>query len=337
MTTELKDLTRLYEQNKALAQLGDRLLRIANNRGPALSRKAAVPGIGTVDLPAFVGDPDAQPLVDSVRRRSAPGRVLELGGVGVPPRQLLPAPISDPEPAWVTEGGPVPLARLSTASTFVDSKYYAFLLAFIREVLRLTDARARNLLLSRSTRALIRADDSAFLSTATASASQPAGILAGRSAIGSGSPANLDDDLQALVAYVNDGDLLSPLFFVSARGAAFLNGSGINAFRDLGLKGGTIAGAPALVTPAAGERLILVDATEIAIADDGVDIGQSEHAAIEMLDNPTVNSATPTATSLVSAFQAGAVVLRYVRYLSWTLLRDDAVGFLEMPIGGSPA
>jgi hypothetical protein len=63
----------------------------------------------------------------------------------------------------------------------------------------------------------------------------------------------------------------------------------------------------------------------------------SQHAAIEMSDNPTNNSATPTATSLVSAFQANAGVLRVVRYLSWVTLTEDAVAFVELPIGGSPA
>ena len=81
----------------------------------------------------------------------------------------------------------------------------------------------------------------------------------------------------------------------------------------------------------------MVDASQVAIADDGVDIGLSDNASVQFLDNPTNNAATGVATDIVSAFQTDHSVLRVVRYLSWALLRDDAVGFIELPIGGSPA
>jgi hypothetical protein len=333
----LPDLTAALAQNKGLMAVADRLIGMALGDAPPFVRKANVTSIGVSDMAPLAADPDVQPLLHQVQRRSVVGRLLSLGAVAVPPYRRLPPTIDEPEGAWVTEGGPIPMARMATTSLYAEPKRFGFQLAFSAELLKLADPRARNLVVSRSMRALVRGDDTGFLSTSAASTSAPAGILWNRSAIGGGSPQSLADDLEDLVAAVVDGDPFSPVFIVSARGAAFLNASGINAFRDVGLTGGTIAGVPAIVSRSAAHRMILVDASEIAVNDEGLDVSRSTNAAIQMLDNPTNNSVTPTATNVVSAFQAGVTILKYVRYLSWLLLREDAVGFLELPIGGSPA
>ena len=86
---------------------------------------------------------------------------------------------------------------------------------------------------------------------------------------------------------------------------------------------------------ARGRReLILIDAAQLLISDSGLKVFQSEHAALQMSDTPTQSSVTPTATQLVSAFQANVVVLKFLRYLSWALLRADGAGFIELPVGG---
>jgi hypothetical protein len=130
---------------------------------------------------------------------------------------------------------------------------------------------------------------------------------------------------------------VAPVFVVSPRAAVFLAASDLAVFRGLGLTGGTIGGVPALASPAAAANLILIDAAQLAVADDGLDVALGRHVAIEMSDGPSMSSAAPTAVSVVSAWQAGAAALKLTRYLSWALLRDDAVGHLALPIGGSPA
>lgn len=337
MTERLSDLTRQLETNKALRLAGDRLLGIALESAQPFMRKAAVPAIGTSDAP-WIGDADAQPIVDAVQRRSVPGRLLALGAQAVPARRLLPVDSGDdPEPTWTTEGAAVPLARITSGYLTADPTNYTLMLAYTKDLLRLADARARTLITARSIRAVVRGDDRAMISDTAASAAQPAGILAGLSAVGSGSPTELALDFERLVADVRDGDALAPVFVTSARGAAYLAASSLQAFKDLGITGGTISRAPAIVSPAAGARLILLDASSIAIADDGIDVSRSEQAAIEMVDNPSASSVSGTGAQLVSAFQANAVVLRYVRWLSWQRLVSDAVAFIDLPIDGSPA
>jgi hypothetical protein len=244
---------------------------------------------------------------------------------------------TDPTPTWITEGGAVPLARLTSTTLYVDATSYMLLLAFTSEALKLGDPRASRLATIRSARAITKADGALLFGDAAASGAQPAGILWNRTAVGSGSPGNLTDDLATLVAEVSNGDPFSPVFACSARGAAFLNASGVNAFRDLGLNGGTIAGAPCLIDAACADQLVLMDASEIAIADGGLEITASENASIEMVDNPSGNAATSTGASVVSAWQTGASVLRYVRSVGWRQLRQDAAAFIQLPIGGSPA
>jgi hypothetical protein len=315
--------------------LGQRLARIALGEAPAIV-KASVPAIGTGDV-TFTADRDAQVLNQNLRRRSPVGRLLELGSVPVPVNRLLPIVPEDPEPVWIDEAAAVPLARLTSTNAYTEAHKFVLMLALQRELARSDDPRALNLISSRSIWSIVRADGKVLFSTNAASAATPAGLLWNRTAIGSGSPANLSDDLEELVAVVRDGDAVAPVFIVSPRGAAFLNASGINAFRDIGILGGSIAGAPAIVTRSAAQRLILVDAAELAFSDGGVEIRRSENAAIEMVDNPGGNASTPTATQVVSAFQTNAVVLRYTRYLSWKVLQDDAVAFIELPAGGSPS
>ena len=91
-----------------------------------------------------------------------------------------------------------------------------------------------------------------------------------------------------------------------------------------------------MISKAAGNKLVLIDAANLVVTDEGLEVKQSEQAAIEMLDNPTNNSATPTGTNVVSMFQANATALRLIRWLHWTLATDDAVSYLELPIDNSP-
>ena len=325
---ELRDYTRVLLDTKALETAADRLINIALRRAPALTLKADITAVGTGDAPALVSDPAATSLLSLVQRRSVLGR---LGAVSVPPNRLIPVGDDDPTAVWVAEGQPVPLARVSTTSTYTPTTSYTLLIALLEEYLRLGDARARNLIISRATRALVRADDSAFLSADAASAANPAGVLFGRSPVGSGSPSDLQGDLELLYASVSNGAPLNPTFVLSGRAALYLAATGLQSFRNLGVLGGTIAGAPALISPSAAANVILIDAAEVAVSDQGLETFSSQNASIQMVDNPSTG-----ATNVTSAFQNNMTVLKLIRYVSWALLRADAAAYLELPIGGSP-
>jgi hypothetical protein len=95
---------------------------------------------------------------------------------------------------------------------------------------------------------------------------------------------------------------------------------------------GDLLGAPLVISQSAGPYLVLVDASDLAIADGGLSVGVSEMAAIQMSDTPT-----PGAAQLVSAWQNDLVFLRVVRHVHWQLGHADGAAFTTLPIGGSPA
>jgi hypothetical protein len=303
-----------------------------------LRQKAAVAGHGTTNLGELAGDIAARSFLTLLARRTVLGRLS--GTLAAPANHSVPTPATDPTPVWLEEGRPMPLSRLTFSDPRTAMSKYAVLMAFMREWFRLADELRVSLIERVTLRALTRAEDTLLLSADAATAGAPAGLLNGLSAVGSGSPASIAD-IEQLWRQVSDGDPMMPYFVVSPRGAmhlAALNVDGEPTFPNISpATGGDIAGVPVLLSRSAGSKLILVDASLLAVADEGLDVGRSDQAAIEFLDNPTNNSATATPTTMVSAFQANATILRFVRWVHWTKLTTDCVAFLELPIAGSPS
>jgi len=66
-------------------------------------------------------------------------------------------------------------------------------------------------------------------------------------------------------------------------------------------------------------------------------VDMSREASLQMLDNPTNNSATGTATSMVSMFQTNSVAFRAERTLNWAKRRASAVAVLSGVNWGVPS
>ena len=98
------------------------------------------------------------------------------------------------------------------------------------------------------------------------------------------------------------------------------------ALRLTGLRDLSAIGINVVVTPAAGNRLIAIDAEGIAYVDDGGDlrIGQPD---VEMSDTPTATSTAATVT--ISTFQRNLKVIRSERWVNWAK-RADAVAYLTL-------
>jgi hypothetical protein len=93
--------------------------------------------------------------------------------------------------------------------------------------------------------------------------------------------------------------------------------------------GGSLKGLPVIVSanlpepgsPALG-NIVLLDQSQVAIVDEGgAQIELFRQGSLEMLDNPTNNSVTGTATSVVSLFQVSAVACRGTLWTNWRLRR----------------
>ncbi len=268
------------------------------------------------------------------------GRML--GWTPAPPGQPMAGMANDgPAATWNPEGTAMPVVRMDQRAPRTDIAKFGILLPFSSELVKLTDSRAERLFERQLLRQLRRAEDTLLLDdNAAVSEEKPEGLLYGLSSIATTSPMRLDADIVDLFTAVVEGEALFPYFIVSPRGAMWLamqHVDGAPLFPSVGPTGGTIAGVPVLTSPAAGSRLILVAAEHLVVTDEGIEIERARHASIQMDSAPTTDITTPTATSLVSAWQAGMVVLRAIRYLHWTKLRANCAAFLELPISGSPA
>ncbi len=113
------------------------------------------------------------------------------------------------------------------------------------------------------------------------------------------------------------------------------NAFGQREFPDITMNGGMLEGVPVITSQyvpneSGGAMMILVNASDIWLADDGaVTIDASREASLEMSDAPANTSATPTAAQMVSMFQTNSVALRAERFINWQKRRAAAVQVID--------
>ena len=257
------------------------------------------------------------------------------------PNLMLARPSVTPTASFVGEGKPIPFARVAvTGSMMPDAKIATMVGVQNTVAARLNDRELDEYIRRLVLRALVLGEDTHLIGDAAADADAPAGLLHDVVAAGAGSPGTLQEDIHAAVSAAGDGELIDPVWVYSARGGAYLAGYNVNGtplFPNAGPLGGAIFGIPALVSPAASNRLILIDQARIARWQGELEIAASNSAAVEFLDNPTNNPTPPTHTTLTSAFQCDTTVLRFVKYVSWYPIDNDHASFIELDLGGSPA
>jgi hypothetical protein len=88
-------------------------------------------------------------------------------------------------------------------------------------------------------------------------------------------------------------------------------------------------GCGVLISPGAGDLLIAIDGSGIAIADDGVRIQASNQADV-LMDN----GGSPAGTTTVRLWQNDLVAIQVERSINWTQ-RGDSVAWMES--AGSPS
>ncbi|MGE3508425.1 MAG: phage major capsid protein [Vicinamibacterales bacterium] len=268
-----------------------------------------------------------------VESRTILGRLR--GTMPAPPGTNLTGTINDPDGSFVTAGGLIPAARINFTAAHTEPSLIALILALTRDLVRSTDDRSTSYVERVLTRAIRRAEDRLLLDDeAAVSGHRPAGLLHGRSSVGSGSPDTLGDSIYNLFTAVSDGAAEFPTFVCSPRAAMHLacltTASGQLRFPNAGPLGGDIAGVPLITSPAAGNRLVLIDGAQIVVSDEGMTVDKSDVAAIELDDAPSGSG------QLVAAMQTNSTFLKVLRYIDWRTVNDDAVAFLELEIDGSP-
>jgi len=351
------EFTRLVRCIMLAKGFNDNALAIAKTRFPDNPRvagaiKAAVAAGTTTDAtwagPFVEFTTLANEFIEYLRPMTIVGK---FGTNGIPPLHSVPFNIrmlmqtSGGEGYWVGQGAPKPLTKFDFDAVTLGFSKVANIAVITQELARFSnpsaDAQVRRSL-AEALRARIDID---FVDPAKALVANvsPASITNGITAIpSSGSDLNsVRADLEALFgAFISaNQSLTSGVWIMGGNNALALsmmrNELGQPSFAGVTPAGGSFMGLPVIVSQhvpgdSSGGIIVLVNADDIMLADDGqFTIDASDQASLQMDDAPTNNSATPTATSVVSMFQTNSIALKCERFINWQRRRDSAVQYLS--------
>lgn len=247
---------------------------------------------------------------------------------------------------WVGEGAPKPLTSFAFDAVTLGYKKVAAIAVITDELARFSNPGAEGLVRDALRDALVERLDRDFIDPAEAGSAgvQPASITNGLVALTSAgtSADNARTDLANILstfveANINPSSLvlIMPNTLALAL-SVMVNSLGQPEFPGLTMNGGTLNGIPVVLSQyaandsGAGNMVIALNQQDIFLADDGVvTIDASREASLQMLDNPTNNSATATPTTMVSMFQTNSVALRAERQIDWAKRRSNAVVFMD--------
>lgn len=247
---------------------------------------------------------------------------------------------------WVGQGAPKPLTAFGFAPVTLAFTKVAAISVITEELARFSTPSAEQLVRDGLRDALVERIDRDFIDPAEAGTTniQPASITNGLTALTSAgtSADNARTDMANILAdFVqanqNPEGLVLIMPTTLALALSFMvNSLGQPEFPGLTMNGGTINGIPVITSQYAanasggGNLVIAVNAREVFLADDGqVTIDASREASLQMLDNPTNNSATAVATTMVSMWQTNSIALRAERFINWAKRRTEAVVYMD--------
>lgn len=251
---------------------------------------------------------------------------------------------------WVGQGKSKPVTKFDFNATTVPFTKVAAIAIITQELARFSDPSAERLVRDSLADCVIaRVDSDLFDPNVVAVANvNPAGLLNGVSPVAG--PATIDpDDIRCAILRLwapwdstNIG--ARPAYYTTpavARLLAFTRDAmGNVAFPGVTPFGGTLDGIPLRVSQylannggSGGSPFILVDESEIYLADDGsVTLDMSDQASIEMTDAP-VGSSSATVTSngspFVSMWQTNSVAFRAERFIWWGARRSGAIQWID--------
>jgi hypothetical protein len=240
----------------------------------------------------------------------------QLGAVKVPSTNVIGATQTASATAyWVGESAPKPLTTLGFAAMSLPQRKIVADLAVSEELLTVAIPDTLGLVERGAVTATATALETALWDPANAGTAnvKPASLTNGLTTI----PPLLDFQNQVgqTLAAISGGAPRRPVLVVSVQTAVRLS-----ALPNIGQY------VRVIVTPAATNKIIAVDADGIAYSDDGGDVrvGTPE---VQMEDAPTAISVA--ATVMVSTWQRNLKVIRGERWVNWAK-RPDAVSYLTL-------
>lgn len=330
--------------------------RYANNEDLNISLKSAVNAGSTTD-PTW-----AAPLVDSYQRFAGdfveflrPQTILGRFGVdGVPSLRRVPFNISISGQTsggagyWVGEGKAKPLTKFDFNTINLKWAKVANIAVLTEELVRFSSPSAEALVRDQLAQALIERLDTDFVDPNKAAVADvsPASITNGVTGIpstGNDEQAVRNDIMALFGAYLKVNQTPSTGVWIMQSTTALAlslmtNPLGQPSFPGVTMNGGNFRGMPVIVSDyVPAETVILANASDIFLADDGqVVVDASREASLQMANDPTNASNPATAVQLVSMFQTNSVAIRAERWINWAKRRTHAVQMLTGVKWGQP-
>ena len=315
-------------------------LKAAVNAGTTTDATWAIP---LVEYNQFAGD-----FVEYLRPLTILGR---FGQGGIPALRSVPFNIhirgqtSGGTGYWVGQGAPKPLTKFDFNDVYLGYAKVANIAVITEELLRFSNPSAEMLVRDSLAEALIARLDTDFVDPAKAAVANvsPASITNGVTTItsaGTDADSIRTDIKKAMTQFLTANiSPTSAVWIMSSTTALSLslmtNALGQPEFPGVTMNGGTFNGIPVITSEyvpsdSNGHYVILANASDIWLADDGnVVVDASREASLQMLDNPTNNSSSGTATSMVSMFQTNSVAIRAERWINWQKRRAQAVAVIS--------
>ncbi|HED2742397.1 phage major capsid protein [Klebsiella michiganensis] len=323
-------------------------LQIAKNKYPEDIKlhhvlKAAV-SAGTTTDPQWAGAlVEYQDFANDFVEYLRPQTIIGKFGTGnipslreVPFNIRVPVQTSGGSADWVGQGKPKPLTNFNFETITFGFSKVAAISVLTEELLRFSNPKADVLVRNSLAEAVIARLDVDFVNPAKSEVIgvSPGSITNGATTIPStGSP---DDDSTAAFQVFIDANLqpTGAVWLMSSSTALALskrkNALGQKEYPDMTMFGGIFEGLPAIVSQYVGNQLVLVNAPDVYLADEGgVAVDMSSEASLEMESAPTHDSVTPTGVELVSMWQTNSVAIRAERWINWKRRRTAAVAVIS--------
>lgn len=313
--------------------------------------KATVSAVNTTTDAALIGNEGGfGDFVEFLRPMTILGR---LGAGGIPSLRRVPFRVplirqtGGSTGYWVGEGAAKPLTKPAWGRTELAPLKAANIAVATMEALRDSSPSAEAMLRDDLAAAIAAAIDTAFIDPTNAGSPgvKPASITSGITPIpssGNDGASVREDARRAMMVFVGaDNPLTSGVWVMSSSTALALSlmrtALDQPEFSGITMNGGTFMGLPVVTSSYAGDNVVLMNASDVWVADEGgVAVDFSTEASLQMLDNPTVNSITPTATDLVSMFQTNSVAFRAERTINWARRRDTGIALITDVAWGQP-
>lgn len=242
---------------------------------------------------------------------------------------------------YVGEGAPKPVTKPTYGSATLRFEKAAGIIVITQELARFSRPDAELLVRDEMIKGLTEYFDTVFVGAGAAVTNvMPAGILNGISATAASGTtaaffrANFNTVMQGMITNKRDP---SKLVILMSSGMAMTLSSMINSlgqpeFPGLTATGGNYLGIPVITSQAVGTNIIVLDPTDILLAEDpGVSIDVSTEASVEMDDAPAAGESSPATTisTLKSFWQNNLVGIRCEQFRTWKVARSSAVAYIS--------